>query len=451
MLSRLPRESAPGDLADPLQSQLEREVLLGGEPFEESRAALPGIRWSQYLAVAAIVLLALGLGVIVYLVLPPKHPVLTFVPPPENLDEQHEAAAGGRASGSAAEAAKSAMGGDVAAVAREGVVVAEADKLSAGAMTGPLVVLEDNTGATGAITVNTAAFFQESPGNETVVVTIKAADVRVVNEELVRYLSANKIAWSAAESQLVTLTEDSLPATSARPVTPSMGALAQMGVGLARKPSEIVDNSADSRSATETAAVEQVAQLAQRHRMLAGDASVQAVMLAKENLQFTRNERVILARDLNSRQLTELTATLSQSPHKGQEQATPAVAFFYAKAEAQRGRGATTAPAAGYDLAMAGPTTLPTTAPVDGLLVATSEFDRGERQYPTTMPTTRALAFELAATQPATIAGSFNCVIVLEDTEQVGATTQPAAEESSPRPTTMPSVPTTNPVSEQVP
>jgi anti-sigma factor RsiW len=61
MLRRLPRESAPVDLADPLQSQLEREVLLGGEPFGECGATLPVIRWSQYLAVAAIVLLALGL------------------------------------------------------------------------------------------------------------------------------------------------------------------------------------------------------------------------------------------------------------------------------------------------------------------------------------------------------------------------------------------------------
>lgn len=74
ILQSLPRERAPGDMTEMLQGQLERTALLGEGPDESSAAALRINRWPQLFALAAIVLLAIGLGVVVYIVLPSSHP-----------------------------------------------------------------------------------------------------------------------------------------------------------------------------------------------------------------------------------------------------------------------------------------------------------------------------------------------------------------------------------------
>jgi hypothetical protein len=68
LLRELPREEAPEDILEALQNQMERSVLLGdaGEPSERLKIS----RWPQRFAVAAIVLLTVGLGAIIYFVLP---------------------------------------------------------------------------------------------------------------------------------------------------------------------------------------------------------------------------------------------------------------------------------------------------------------------------------------------------------------------------------------------
>lgn len=72
VLRNLPRQPAPADLTEMLQGQLERAVLLD-DGFDGGRSLRIG-RWPQVLAVAAILLLAVGLGVVVYVTLPPEHP-----------------------------------------------------------------------------------------------------------------------------------------------------------------------------------------------------------------------------------------------------------------------------------------------------------------------------------------------------------------------------------------
>lgn len=72
ILRNLPRQSAPEDLTDILQGQLERAVLL--DDGFDGGASLRIRRWPQVIAVAAILLLAVGLGVVVYVTLPPEHP-----------------------------------------------------------------------------------------------------------------------------------------------------------------------------------------------------------------------------------------------------------------------------------------------------------------------------------------------------------------------------------------
>src|SRR5262245_58072052 len=62
LLKGLPREKAPAEISETLQSQLERSVLLGtpGEAMDEPILRIN--RWPQRGAIAAIIMLTAGLG-----------------------------------------------------------------------------------------------------------------------------------------------------------------------------------------------------------------------------------------------------------------------------------------------------------------------------------------------------------------------------------------------------
>jgi hypothetical protein len=70
LLRELPRESAPEEILDALQSQMERSVLLGDDDAAQEAAAMKIHRWPQLMAAAAIVVLTVGLGLVIYFVLP---------------------------------------------------------------------------------------------------------------------------------------------------------------------------------------------------------------------------------------------------------------------------------------------------------------------------------------------------------------------------------------------
>src|ERR1041385_8626437 len=74
ILRNLPREQAPGDCTEGFQGQLERDILLGGDELTRSRSSFRISYSPQLLSAAAIIILALGLAIIVYSVLPPHHP-----------------------------------------------------------------------------------------------------------------------------------------------------------------------------------------------------------------------------------------------------------------------------------------------------------------------------------------------------------------------------------------
>src|SRR6266576_283289 len=73
LLRALPRATVPGELNESLTGQLERTALLDPTDDESSEAVLNINRWPQITAVAAVLLLAIGLGVVVYYVLPTDH------------------------------------------------------------------------------------------------------------------------------------------------------------------------------------------------------------------------------------------------------------------------------------------------------------------------------------------------------------------------------------------
>ena len=70
LLRALPREPAPADICEAFQGQLERSVLLADLDDEGGTSSMKINRWPQYLAVAAVVMLAAGLGMVVYFGLP---------------------------------------------------------------------------------------------------------------------------------------------------------------------------------------------------------------------------------------------------------------------------------------------------------------------------------------------------------------------------------------------
>src|SRR6478735_4014254 len=70
LLQTLPRATIPGDLNENLTGQLERSALLSDDD-ETAEAGVRINRWPQLTAVAAVIILAVGLGIVVYYVLPP--------------------------------------------------------------------------------------------------------------------------------------------------------------------------------------------------------------------------------------------------------------------------------------------------------------------------------------------------------------------------------------------
>ena len=74
LLRALPREPAPPDICEAFQGQLERSVLLADLDDGAAGSSMKINRWPQYLAVAAIVMLSVGLGLVVYFGLPSGAP-----------------------------------------------------------------------------------------------------------------------------------------------------------------------------------------------------------------------------------------------------------------------------------------------------------------------------------------------------------------------------------------
>ena len=70
LIHNLPHESAPPELAEGFNAHLERSVLLEGVSEDVAAADLKAPRWPQLVAMAAITLLTIGLGIVVYFALP---------------------------------------------------------------------------------------------------------------------------------------------------------------------------------------------------------------------------------------------------------------------------------------------------------------------------------------------------------------------------------------------
>jgi len=478
MLRRLPRESAPPDLTEILQSQLEREALLAANMFEESPPFLRIRRWPQLLAAAAIVALALGLGTIVYLVLPPAHPVASIVaPPPDNpvVDARTR-------------------------TPTDESIVGNLDKeidTKAGREADAPGDLQDRTylirnqkgGADGAVALNSAAFFGLADTNEGLVIMVKAADIQLANDEVVKYLEANSIPWTPADTHTVARALSEQPQ---EPQAPQGGAVyGAVQPAPTTAPAQQVETLAKAGNADPKAAsalskspaapapdqfaaasdpggqggtiARQPDGLPQPLRGVVRSQVSRQLFLTRDDSAAARTGRVILVRNLNGQQLSDLTTTLSltqrsRATEQGdnedlliarlQPPARPAVAKEYLREQSNeqaRLGGAYGAKA----FAPAPPSIQLTSRPslldqgqlAQQMLSKPADVGLFPTTAPATMPgaTTMPVAIQGEGTQwwrmadmTTTSQGLYNCVIVLEDGQspQVAPTTRPASEAS---------------------
>lgn len=187
-LQQLPREAAPRDLMEGFQSQLERESLIGGEGLKLLNYRSRFNNWPQILSAAAIVLLAVGLGVIVYSFLPHGTP-LALTQPAEPYIRQREPLMARRSVADGAGEAKGEIAEATLKVA-EGMLVEQekADTVSLNlAVDSTLVAL---------------GLRRDPAENGTLMITVTADDLKSANNEVVKFLATNNIEWSEAKEQV---------------------------------------------------------------------------------------------------------------------------------------------------------------------------------------------------------------------------------------------------------
>jgi len=237
MLRRLPREQAPADLVDELRSQLERQAILDdAAPVPLPRGLGIG-RWSGVLAAAAVVAAAVGLGLIVYSVLPSGRPMITIGPAalPDHRIESAEAADAAsdalaqvdmkKAAAAPAEesgahlrerfAAKGAADkpfsrGDPVQ-ARGGAAHADlgVDNKGDGALAAAFADRAGKPGASAVQSEQAAPVHQHQTTPSYYMVEVVASEPSAAGERIVQYLTANSIAWvdqSGGTSQIAQAT-----------------------------------------------------------------------------------------------------------------------------------------------------------------------------------------------------------------------------------------------------
>jgi len=190
LLRSLPRQKAPGDCTEGFQGQLERDILLGGDELSRARR-----RWRihyspQLLSAAAIILVAVALGIIVYTVLPPHQPQAPIAHLSTEPSKGLEPALSESRTDTLADARsfKSASG---EVMAKKGAVA-------------NLAVSDESLGQKldeprfgGGFGGGVAQQQQAIAAGDMMVITVTADDVQRANDAVVSYLDLNKINYTA--------------------------------------------------------------------------------------------------------------------------------------------------------------------------------------------------------------------------------------------------------------
>ena len=199
---RLPRERAPADLMDEFQSQIEREVLLKIEPRPQDAPSQMG--WARILSAAAIFVLASGLGIVVYSVLPKGQP--TLITMDDAAERQRPALAirpeaQGLRGGAVADAPRPEVA--LMPLAQKGMpAISETEQLAKSAAAGGAADAANAPVAAQTPLANAAPMaVQDADTSQTLVITVTAGDLQQANEDVLAYLTSNNLDYVLADGQ----------------------------------------------------------------------------------------------------------------------------------------------------------------------------------------------------------------------------------------------------------
>ncbi len=486
LLRGLPRESAPPELSEIFNSQLERSVLLDGITEQRPKSG-PLNRWPQFMMAAAVVLLTVGLGTVVYFVLPKSRPPIRIAQnsampsaglhgaQPTSAEDEEDlydrSANSSLAGGQPARDAAIVPGLDVAAADPS----SEVGELALDAYQNPQVqsLLYETSGA------NTVTEPKSENSKDALVMVVRSNDPQELQKQIVAYLDANSISWSAAPQQVpvtLNLTMAQSDKDSTEAVSPWQRILGSNASGGAIQPAQEQGqvNRRGNQLTTQPTTQEASA--------LASQAEVNASQIRQSlDQQLAKKARalsvnnVYVARRLSRVQLVELSDTLTGKSQAGQNQSQQVQlesvtrAYRYrvqdGMAKAVLPTQATTEPALRQDAtlgrrsfaaqqqvaAVARPSTEPAqsqpsaaTQPVQQAnavnFVEGVRYFRGEASaLATTRPTTEA--FLMADTRPAPTtmpAEALYLVLVVQNEAPLAPTTQESLERSAQPPATQP-------------
>ncbi len=201
VLRDLPRESAPAEISERVQQQIERSLLLDDAASDRGTVRLN--RWPSLLVAASIGILAVGLGVVVYMALPGQSVpnVLVSRNPTEALPEAPPAVAPRR--GAETDRKDRASENSEQAPAGQFGPVAAGPDTSGKKESARTMPMRDTTGkATVAdADLDRAKSKQDSSGparlgyNESVTLVIDSANAKQTEQALGDYLSLNQFNW----------------------------------------------------------------------------------------------------------------------------------------------------------------------------------------------------------------------------------------------------------------
>jgi anti-sigma factor RsiW len=477
LIHNLPHESAPPELAEAFNAHLERSVLLEGVSDDVAAADLKAPRWPQLVAMAAITLLTIGLGIVVYFALPGTGVRPQFV---QSSQRQSAPAVNGSDDEQSSDAKTRDLEKSVSQQPQRPAVAKDADAavtfansaaeaavggVSNGATAGPADHLltpsaaaqpseQSVAGATGAST--------SSP----VTLVMHADDPAEARKALVVYLVQQNIAWEPSQS---------IPAGELAGRRDSDSIVQPTGAAASAGQAELSDQSATSQPALDAKTEAAKAQpttglsvpsanvardLAANKLSLAVSAATQPVPEAMKQLERAREEKIPASRvaattkpefavncKMTAEQANELRTSLAQPGTL----IDPLPADFEAKspAEAADQQSATTQPANISDssLGVTSPGAVPTTRPAAAIAAAppaaAGEADRAASfGVVTTQPAVSPSETQAApgATQPANSTERLlDLVIVVRPTDR--STTQPTVVAAPEPPTTAPASP----------
>jgi hypothetical protein len=198
LLRDLPREQAPVDLIESLQSQLERAALLK----EDEDAARPILRiglWRRALAAAAVFAMAAGLAFLVYSLLPSDKPGVVMAPTSETAAPGYADAAQKESELPAVTAARPAVRDSAAPMPANGAVVAKGspvDELDASVMAKAPVAAQIPAAPAPPLPLQQPMVLAYNIDHDNSTITITTDNVNLTREQVIQVLAENHVPFS---------------------------------------------------------------------------------------------------------------------------------------------------------------------------------------------------------------------------------------------------------------